>query len=1036
MKRFFVSIILLLLLANLFASENEEFRSLWVITWEHISASRTAEENKARVRTILDNMKMANMNAVLWQVRQGGTAYYNSSYEPWGYYAGNTYPGYDPLEYVIEEAHKRGMEVHAWFNVFQTSSLEPGAPAYEHPEWVCRDQDDNPMTSNRALSPGLAAVRDYTIDVAMEIVHNYDIDGLHLDYVRWNEYYSTAQSKALAKEPSYEEQVSLLDGRISEDDAQRILQNQSSRYLYDVEHPYSAGVPSGFATWDDWWRWSVTEFVKTLHDSVQAAKPWVRLSAAALGKYRWSGWQGYGTVYQDAALWYNEHYVDQLTPMHYHWTTASGFYDMLNGGHSQSWIYYIQPGVDNQILYSVGPGSYILADNNVWGNHKSIVERCRDIDWVDGFQFFSYGSWSNYNYWEEAGSTFFQQKTKVRAAKYLADQTPESPTISLQKVDSLQYAISVQPPVISDDHWFAVYRSTDDNLDVDVDEIVRIQFGQEAFTHYDVFTGNQDYNDQYHYFATMLDRYWNESEPSNSDVSDAIPSFAPQVVQFYPAEGDTVILNTDIEVTFSKTMDTESFAGQVQIEPGVTIGSLVWSQNNKHLTINVSGQFSYATDYTLTINKEVTDINGRELRGDPNIPGNSDFQLSFRTVDMDLIGPVIVYSNPRLNEYIENYDIDEIVTIAFDELVDPATVNENTVYLRHHSLVESKMLLNTMNNRSVISLQPTSRFNPYYDYSVFISGAITDTAGNAMDEDAELTLKTEPYAYSEEVIIDELKSSSTGTWEDPDWSGSTTGTIPPNTTFGYTNQFYLPAFSIPLDKKSAVITYEWNPDATAFLLREYLSGGSARNVKFDTTYVLQCYVYGDNSKNYFRFALREEEGQGSPNIEVSNWHLIDWVGWRLIEWDLSDPNAVGVWLGNQIMDGARYFMDSFQLTHDENGAISGQIHLRDLRIVKKEYATNIERNLAQVPMEYQLKQNYPNPFNPLTTIEFALPASGFTTLAVYDVVGREVQRLVAEELMPGHYRYQFDGSALASGTYFYVLKSNQVILRNKMLLVK
>mgnify|MGYP003325369435 CR=1 FL=1 len=91
----------------------------------------------------------------------------------------------DPLAAAIEEAHSRGLELHAWFNVFQTSSTYDGSPAAEHPEWICRDQNGTPMSSYRSLSPGLKDVRNYTIKVAMEIVRNYDIDGLHLDYVRY-----------------------------------------------------------------------------------------------------------------------------------------------------------------------------------------------------------------------------------------------------------------------------------------------------------------------------------------------------------------------------------------------------------------------------------------------------------------------------------------------------------------------------------------------------------------------------------------------------------------------------------------------------------------------------------------------------------------------------------------------------------------------------------------------------------------------------------------------------------------------------------
>jgi uncharacterized lipoprotein YddW (UPF0748 family) len=201
MKNVLTFLIFLLLPILISAQQNnQEFRATWVITWEYISASSSVEQNKARIRKILDEHKAANMNAVVWQIRQAGTAYYNSSYEPWGSYAGGTYPGFDPLQYALEEAHKRGLEFHAWFNVFASGSTAPGAPASQHPEWICRDRDGNPMTSNIALSPGLEEVRNYLKNVAMEVVRNYDIDGLHFDYVRWNEYSNSNQSKIFGEE--------------------------------------------------------------------------------------------------------------------------------------------------------------------------------------------------------------------------------------------------------------------------------------------------------------------------------------------------------------------------------------------------------------------------------------------------------------------------------------------------------------------------------------------------------------------------------------------------------------------------------------------------------------------------------------------------------------------------------------------------------------------------------------------------------------------------------------------------------------------
>lgn len=516
------------------AESNAEFRATWVITWEWLNASNTVEQGKALTRTILDNHKKANMNAVLWQARQSGTVYFESSYEPWGSYVGGKRPGYDPLKYAIEEAHRRNMEFHAWFNVFHASSTAHGAPAAEHPEWVCRDQAGRAMTSSRSLSPGLEAVRDYTIRVAMELVRNYDIDGLHLDYVRWNEYSSTQLERGLDKAIPEERK---LDGMITDEQLADLQMNQGSRYLYDVEHPYSAGVPEGFSSWEEWWRWSVTEFVSTLHDSIQAVKPWVRLSAAVLGKYNWSGWQGYGTVYQDAALWFNEGYVDQLTPMHYHWTDAAGFYDMLVGpngdsNYAQCWGKYIQPGIQAGRLYTCGPGSYQFDDKNVWSNHVPVVLKVRTIPWVDGFQFFSYGTWKRRNYWSKAKSQFFTNLVKIRASGAIDSTAPEPPTITISKLDTTVYRLFITPAASGKPTArFIIYRQHEDSLiQPDTAPIVDIKFTDRDY----IFTDHINERDggYYYYGVTAVDRHWNESPVSNIVRTEIIPekSIVPQGV--------------------------------------------------------------------------------------------------------------------------------------------------------------------------------------------------------------------------------------------------------------------------------------------------------------------------------------------------------------------------------------------------------------------------------------------------------------------------------------------------------------------------
>lgn len=1027
MKRLLI-VLVLFIFQSLCAQKNEEFRATWVITWEHIAAGSSSEANKALVQQILDDHKKANMNAVVWQVRQGGTAYYSSSYEPWGFYAGYKHPGYDPLAYAIEQAHARGLELHAWMNVFESRDTSVGSPASTHPEWVCRDQDGRPMTDKPSLSPGLAQVREYLVKVAMEIVRNYDIDGLHLDYVRWNEFSSSAQFAKVSEGQRFPE------GAIGDDQVQDLLRNAAGRYLYDVEHPYSAGVPAGFSTWEEWWRWSVTEFVRALHDSIQAVKPWVRLSPAALGRYNWGGWQGYDVVYQDAALWFNQGYIEQIMGMHYHWTTGQEFYDILTGGCPACWSQYIQPGIAAGRLYSVGPPSYILDQEKIWNRHPEIVARCREVPWVDGFQFFSYASWRDRKYWEEARSTFFSHQTKVRATKLIVSVPPEPPTLALAKIDSLHYQITVSPAATSaTPHRFAIYRSPDENLDVDQDEIIDIHFGEDAYSFTDTFTGVQDFNGRYLYFATCLDRYWNESEPSNAQLSDSIPSFAPAVVASTPAEGDTVTVNTTVLITFSKTMDVSSFPNAVSFNPAVGLGQLLWSDDHKTVTIVTTEDFEYATDYTVIVAALATDMNGKPLDGNGDGSGGDPFLLHFRTKEVDTTGPTIVFSYPDYRASYDTLDVEDVFVVVFDEIIDPNSVSATNVILTQaENRVALDYLLTTVNERSVLSVQPLAALKPQAEYLLVLSAAITDTLGNPMAADFAATFWTSPKHYTEKRMVEDFSLPSD--WKQPHYSGSTTGIVVSGTEWSYNRSICLP---VPRPKRSASLRYEWDPASSSFLIREYLNGGPAREVLFDTSFVLQCYVFGDGSNNKFRFAVDDSTKDQAAFHEVSKWTTIDWYGWRLVEWRLNDSSSVGEWIGDGVLNGPSLRFDSFQLTHEAGAAVRGNVYFDNLRLVKKSAVPVTVADYGERgPAGFVLYQNYPNPFNPVTTIAFDLPKPGTARLVIYDILGREITRLVNAPMTAGRHEVPFDASPLASGVYYYRLEFDGKSLTKELMLLK
>jgi len=1017
MKTFLTAILFLITFNFGFSQKNTEFRSTWIITWEYISSGSSVEENKARIRNILDNMNTANMSSVLWQARQNGTAYYNSSYEPWGSYAGGSYPGFDPLQYAIEEAHKRGLEIHVWMNTFESKSTAPGTPANLHPEWICRDQDGYAMTSNIALSPGLPDVRTYTVNVAMEIVRNYDIDGLHLDYVRWNEY----SNSDLDME---DEEQNLPDGIISDSRLNDLKMNAAGRYLYDVQHPYSGGIPSGFSSWEEWWRWSVTEFVRVLHDSIQSAKPYVKLSCAALGNYNWGGWNGYSTVFQDAALWFNMGYVDQIAGMHYHWLDAAGFLGMLVNQCPACWSQYIQPGVAAGRLFTVGPPSYQLHEYNLWHRHPEIVNAIRSVAWVDGFQFFSYGSWRERNYFADAGKSFLKWKTKQRKVFANTEAVP-APQISISKIDSFHYNLTVTPPALDKPYWFAVYRSETAGFSRDTTNIISVKFADSVFTIQEAFDGLQDFNGSYRYSATMLNRYWKESELSNIVATDPVPSNPPFVVSTNPVSGDTVVPNITVTFNFSKSINQTNLQNYFKFTPEALITNIY--SEPKRVVITTAG-LENNTSYTVRVDSLLKDINGRMLDGNNDGIEGDPFYLNFVTFDVDTIGPSIVNTSPLQNDSL---DVEDVISFVYNEPLLKSSITNRVTLFKNGVVVPVGITVTNFAYAAVINLKPTQGFSQNADYYCVINKEISDTAGNQMSADFTLSFKSRAEGYSQKVSIDEF-TSQTG-WEQPGFSGSTTGIMVPGTAWGYTSSVYLPSTS---PRVGGVLSYKWDPDVTPHLIREYLSGGPARDVVFDTSFILQVYIHGDGSGSRFRFALDEGSGGSWPNHEVSLWNVINWYGWKLVEWDLGNPALVGTWIGNNILDGTSYRIDSFQLTDTVGSASEGILYFDNLRIAKKTFEIVSVYDESSQPVSFNLYQNYPNPFNPFTTIRFDIETGGKVNLEVFDILGRKVKTLISDELQSGHHELKFDASELASGQYIYRLVSGDKQISRMMVLMK
>ena len=160
-------------------------RAIWVTRFDY----KTADD----VTRIITNCADAGFNAVLFQVRGNGTAFYHSNLEPWADELGGSDPGFDPLELACDLAHQRHVQLHAWVNVMpawrgKTPPTSPEQLYNKHPEWFWYDQYGHRQALSSfyvSLNPCLPEVRAYLVAVMRDLVSRYDVDGLHLDYIRF-----------------------------------------------------------------------------------------------------------------------------------------------------------------------------------------------------------------------------------------------------------------------------------------------------------------------------------------------------------------------------------------------------------------------------------------------------------------------------------------------------------------------------------------------------------------------------------------------------------------------------------------------------------------------------------------------------------------------------------------------------------------------------------------------------------------------------------------------------------------------------------
>ncbi|MBS1272514.1 MAG: Sporulation-specific N-acetylmuramoyl-L-alanine amidase [Candidatus Marinimicrobia bacterium] len=527
-------------------------------------------------------------------------------------------------------------------------------------------------------------------------------------------------------------------------------------------------------------------------------------------------------------------------------------------------------------------------------------------------------------------------------------------------------------------------------------------------------------------FVSMVDTFF-----TSEDVS-LLSSVPPSVVETAPEEGANDYPAWDpIRIDFSRSMDRPSTEAAFSISPDAA-GSFNWAQNDTRLYFWPDEDLQYETDYTVTIAGTATDAYGHQFDGNADSTGGDPFTLHFTTGPEDMEGPVATSIYP--GGWATGIELQPIISITFNEKIDPTSIDSNTVQLSPMSseyLVPGEILQYDFPERSILTFFPEENLESEIYYMVTLNPGYTDLLGNEMELYKTTRFKTGSTDWQFN-IIDNFNGGVTNWWN-PDQSYHTNGIIP-DTTFRSLNSDFVNLSTNSIN--SLQISFGWDTlNSNNWMIREYLGSGPPRNVTFDDSYKLQVYIFGDGSGTQFRFAVDDNNLSGtSQDHEVSPWYTIDWYGWRLVSWNMSE-DGTGEWLGDGNLDGTMRF-DSIQLTRTSSSAQFGTLYFDDLRL-----ATDVEvgietPSLSTVPNEYQLKQNYPNPFNPTTKIEYTLPNDSKVRLTVFNLRGEIVRSLVAGYQSAGYHTVEFDASEMPSGVYLYRLESPEFTSTKKMSVVK
>ena len=499
MFRFFrISLVLLLLQTSMtveaqYRALKREFRGAWIqcVNGQFQGMGTVAMQKTLRYQ--LDELQKDGVNAIIFQVRPECDALYPSQYEPWSRFLTGEQgvapsPFWDPLQWMIDECHKRQMELHAWINPYRaktkvTTRLASNHVAIRHPERVFA------YDGLFILNPGIPENRQYICKVVDDIVSRYDIDGLHID--------------------DYFYPYPVVGQEIPDADTFHRL-------------------PNGFSNIHDWRRDNVNVFIKELSETIHNRKPWVKFGVSPFGIYRnkksdpvngsnTNGLQNYDDLYADVLLWVNNGWVDYNVPQLY-WQIghSAADYDTLIkwwNRFASNRPLFIGEDVERTVKYTdpVNPSSHQQAAKQRL--HAQLPNVNGTVLWYAKATVDNVG-----NYGTNLRNLYWRNPALPPLMPFIDDKAPKSPRRVKPIWTSDGYILFWQAPKGESwqdkAHQYVIYRF-DKREKVDLENAAKI-VAITSSTYYKLPYNNG--KQRYTYVVTALDRMGNESAGSKKKV--------------------------------------------------------------------------------------------------------------------------------------------------------------------------------------------------------------------------------------------------------------------------------------------------------------------------------------------------------------------------------------------------------------------------------------------------------------------------------------------------------------------------------------